>query len=1009
MRSFVVITLLLLVTPSFAGWQKIAQLDTKATCCFFFDDMTGLAGSGEYGTPDIIKIWRTNDGGFTWLPCTVPAAAGQVTAIHMKNTLIGYASIYAPADPQYSLWKTSDGGYSWFDDSRGNTGYTTNVWVTNKAITKTQWENSGGSSINDGSSFSSTFSEGVSKNSNGIYFTSDDIGVVTSGPSTLMSWYTTNGGISWSKGGAQAETWSAWGFKGSNIFFAVAELQKQLVWSTNGGRTWTIRYRFEPLLSNVEMVTGHISGKGSVMYVQTFSAGLLRTGANDSGRTWRFVGGPSNGLDTRAFYVGGCSGELVIAFDKDGSVWKTTDGGDGKLSRADPIVLQHLVFPTIPACSTTAHFGTVAFGDCGEFIIKSVTLENDPTGVFSLKTVPLPDTLTAGGIDTFFVDFDPRGNPATYPARIRIKGEIHRLGSIIPIDSILLISASATAVLPKLASSLNAISFPDLSVCEPGRDTVITLKNLGCDTLTITSGPSPAPPFTIQSLPLPLILPPDSVVSVNISYAPIAGGSFNNSTRILATSQGKQQEIEILLDGKARFGEGVLSIPKPSFIFKTISICATDSLKGYITNTGCDTLIVDSATSVSDPDFSISLASLVKGVKLRPGDTIWFVIGLKPVQKGVRSGIYSVFFHNEHGTFPQSIGQLTFSANVLDGTRTVSQSLDAIDFGTTDLCTERDSFFTLRNTGCDSITITGMLQGSGFELQGVSWPLVLAPGESKDIRVLTKIDTTGGSTQSVAIVTFTGNTSNAIIPIQLKRGYVFSRQYGVRIAMDQTEGTSGSIVRLAIIGEQGLGTAGTGVHTLEATLSINEDLLHYISAEGPNTVTRNGSKIAITHPQELQVTASNSLADLVYKVHLTKDSSTDISLSDLKLNGGDSSPCAPRILGGGPLGNGEPAFSYTYRCGDRTIRKFLETGIPPLDIVSIHPNPASEEVTIEIASQSKEIVKVEIYNDAGDIVARYDRTVASITLPIANLVEGSYTVRLDQSGDIAIARFVVVK
>jgi hypothetical protein len=75
--------------------------------------------------------------------------------------------------------------------------------------------------------------------------------------------------------------------------------------------------------------TGHIAGMGNTLYVQTDNQtnnGMYRS--DDLGATWVNVGGPANVRDTR-FVVTGCRGEVVYAFDNQGWVWKTNDGGNG--------------------------------------------------------------------------------------------------------------------------------------------------------------------------------------------------------------------------------------------------------------------------------------------------------------------------------------------------------------------------------------------------------------------------------------------------------------------------------------------------------------------------------------------------------------------------------------------------------------------------------------------------------------------------------------------------------
>lgn len=329
-------------------------------------------------------------------------------------------------------------------------------------------------------------------------------------------------------------------------------------------------------------------------------------------------------------------------------------------------------------------------------------------------------------------------------------------------------------------------------------------------------------------------------------------------------------------------------------------------------------------------------------------------------------------------------------------------SPSSIDFGTTSLCEERDSVVTLRNTGCDTLRVSGVdVQGVGFS-SNVATEIIIPPGDSATVPIITTVDTSQGNT-STGIIIFSSDGIQ-IPSIPLLRSYTYPKTYSFHIAMVDATATSGEIVRLAIVGEQGLGSIGSGVNRLDFDLSLNEDLLEYIRPEGNNTVSKNGSRITISNLNEL-TSNTDTLVILVYHVFLTKDSATDITVSNISINNGDTSICAPKIAAITQAG-----FTYRYECGDRHIQSFLRTGQASLEITSIRPNPTSASIIVAYRSLTNERAQIQIIDDLGKVVL--EETVSMslgdniYTVSIPKHLSGVFYARMQSQGIVATERFI---
>jgi len=559
-----------------AQWNKVAQFNgERGTCGFFWNELNGLVGFGNgfFGAGINALILRTTDGGKTWVNCTIPPAQGEVSSIFMKDHSVGYASIYESTNPPrtYTIWKTTDGGITWQDHTFPNdAAITTCVYATSKALVRTTWfdGNIGGRSLDDGVTFSKTFSNQNGDRSNGIDFSDDVNGVVSMGPSNNQFntiWGTQDGGVTWNEGDAIPEAWSVYALKGTKTFFAMPEGQSS-VWNwdlyrtDDGGTSWNAGFTF-PFN---DLFTGHIGGALSTLYVQTSSArprGLFRS--DDLGTTWKNVGGPSNDRDTR-FAVTGCSGEVVYAFDNSGGIWKTTNGGDGTLHGSGGNGTLSLAPPSLSisnSCGPARGYITLSNVNCDSLVVDSITLSPNANKEFSVDTTTsnfIMFSNSSVGVPILFQsDSDVTRNTIIH---------IHAHSSSRVIDTTVSLQAQHSTISGPIMSLPFDSVYMETRYCQPLRR-LIAIANRNCDSLIIDSvlmNPQ-YPEFIIDTSQTPkLTLGKNSSGAIPVFYETDSNLTRQTTMRIIAHSLDRKIDTTIILVAKHSTAPEPLLITPPT-------------------------------------------------------------------------------------------------------------------------------------------------------------------------------------------------------------------------------------------------------------------------------------------------------------------------------------------------------------------------------------------------------------------------------------------------------------
>ncbi|HYM21386.1 MAG TPA: T9SS type A sorting domain-containing protein [Candidatus Kapabacteria bacterium] len=986
------------ILPPFYNRASVGGLGVRSGGGIFFEHgklwaSPQMNGDEPVGAPILIS----KDTGKTWVNVTVPfKPGGGVGNISFCNQFLG-AIVAAKAD---ALCITNDGGITWARTSFFF--YSDHVeFVAPNRLAAKVWVSS-----DQGNTFVGSKSKNLGggfcfgrDNFNNLYLcdynsfdVSSDSGITWtrySPPTDIDSWSLT-GHKSCFDSIIYVANEDTYGYGGSNLSH---NHMCDIFVSTDGGRTFQSYYK---AFSPDDRLSGTIiAAKRGVAYAATFNGVIMTT---DFGKTWNNIGGPVGLLDGTSLAM--IDDSTLVALDTTGSVYMCSRIPVPKPRLVKPVI-DNLSLANISSCDSAVGVVNLQHQFCSPFFVTKLSMSGSTAPQFSVKLPQTPDTLSQNGILTIPVSFNPNKQVGSFAGGVKVSGFYLDDGDTVRIDTILSLSAATRANGPNLIQSTGALHFDTLSTCGTYQDTIITLTNKGCDTLRIISGPNGlAPVFTMVSpITLPVVLPQDSSITLLFRFKPSGSGYFNSTISFIDSQQTKTGSVSFTLEGNGIKEGGVFAYYPKTFDFKSLSICDSSKLSGWIANTGCDSLSLDSSKYFGDADFGVS--GLGSGVwKMPPGDTTYYTVTLNPARKGIRTGFLVLSETDFTGTHRDSI---PVSVTVTKGTSILSSSLSGIDFGTTTLCSERDTVIVLHNTGCyDSVLVTGFgVSGMGFGIDK-TFPLSIAPNDSVVIPVHTILDTSGGKTSNSETITFTYEADNTISPVTLTRSIRYPSQIAIRLsgtpqAFNQQEAdftiTCDKLV--------------PGIKELDFTLSYNSDLLEYKSSTSNYLVTTSDDHhFRITPINPSSEFADTTLATLRFTVYLTKDSTTPVTMSSVTLNGGDPnfSNCIASITAA------SSNFTYLFQCADHEIQEFMRTGV--VRIASIKPNPASGEIDVTLLRPGiTSSARLRLVDGLGRVIYDAEKDLSKpsehLNIDVSNIASGLYFLTVDDLGARVTAEVAV--
>ncbi|HYM19426.1 MAG TPA: choice-of-anchor D domain-containing protein [Candidatus Kapabacteria bacterium] len=608
----------------FAKWDLVFtfKFGRAGSSGFFFNEFTGfIAGAANSG------IYKTTDGGKTWTACNIPAGFQyNVTQIFMTDSLRGWASVEEQSPTLSGIWRTSDGGLNW--TTAGPIGDYSCIYETPSAVVISSRENYGRGNISTNAGATFTIAPALDT-INGIDFTDNSHGVATGFYG--RPWQQTNdGGRTWTKiqPAVQIESWGVYGMKGTSNFFACPEKDLQnpinrtastLYRSNDYGSTWAAITKL-PVTS-----TGAIEGAAGVLYVQADTNSSINTIAanrtiyrsTDQGATWVNVGGPPNQKDSR-FVVTGCHGGVVYAFDDQGNVWKTRDGGDGGIQEP-PLELQidkNSILLAGTICTTT--YATVRLLNlyCEDDKLVSVSL-TDPnsnlftSGALTLTSQPnLPLILTIGKEDSIVFRWEPF---KLFHLDTMLTTQLHLqyYSNILQrvVDTVITLLIHAIGEAPSASLSPTVLNFGPVSFCK-SYDTTVTIKNLGCDTLFIIdtaealSGGYALTDSKGNPLSFPIIIIPNDSFTFKVDLSLDAAGNYSNRVTLELMHQGIRRDTSFTLNASMS-SAGSFAVTDSVFV-GSVSTCGQLDTVVILKNFGCKPLTILGASLQKGTEFSLT-------------------------------------------------------------------------------------------------------------------------------------------------------------------------------------------------------------------------------------------------------------------------------------------------------------------------------------------------------------------------------------------------------------------
>jgi len=724
-------------SSAFGQWKMLKDFGAQIYTVHFLD-REGYPQIGFVGLTTG-EVWRTSDGGATWIKTTTPASLiGQVRDFTFKDSLTGWL---AASQSQLSpgCYMTTDAGMSWIPLSP--TGQRMAIYYNPKtqALILNGWNGATSIySVDGGASWTSTGA--FSANTCGIAFTDSLHGLMTVFGANVGGYYfyTTDGGIIWNALTQTAEAFQPLAIKGTHTYFVCAEGFRQILRTNDDGKSWSLIHQFPLSLD----LSGDIRGDLSALYIQGKTGTFYSV---DQGVTWTDYCGPHNDFDTRMYNLGPDS---LYAGTLEGELWLNPFG-----VRRNKDLLQFSASPfdlvSDRCTSIDSFYKFINLSNCLVVKILNISLIPGPgANTFKLKLPIFPVTIADSATDSMKITYTP-DNSSTDSAQIDIKysvgGETFEVkrwirGIVKPGFNVL------------LSKDLKLLLSSDCSKL----DTFITIKSGLCsdDTLLAVQLSDPTA-FTITPPALPAPIAAGKSLLIPISVKSLGAGSYNAFITLTIRSGGITRDTTINLGAIILAASQLrMNITPDSAVFGTVSICDQVIDTVILKNTICKNLFIKNisiqpASAATEYSFVQLNHTIPDSLSPKASDTI--LVQYKPTIGGLAAGYlrFTIGFDlvNTHDTNISVYG----IGKALAGSALESSLLA---FDPTVPCTPQQLSTHLYNNSCGTDTIVAIIpaKDQSFSAINPTPPLAIASGDSTTITIQEDSRSAGAKFDSVGVI-----------------------------------------------------------------------------------------------------------------------------------------------------------------------------------------------------------------------------------------------------------------
>jgi len=384
---------------------------------------------------------------------------------------------------------------------------------------------------------------------------------------------------------------------------------------------------------------------------------------------------------------------------------------------------------------------------------------------YSLSGLSFPMTLGPGNSAQFQVIFAPL-------VQGRVDGSIGFTSSAS--SSTLYVSLHGTgASTGVLSASPSSINF---GTAGNNVTQLAALTNTGTASVTVQQISASGSGFAVSHAALPWTLASGQSATFSISFTPTAGSTSSGSVSIVSNAY--DSTLSIPLTG-AGASAGILSANPTSNSFGSVQVGSSASQYQSVTNSGGSNVNISQA-NVSGSGFSISGLSLP--ITLTPGQSYTFSTVFAPTSSGTASGSIAI-------VSDASNSSLTIA---LSGTATASGQLllspTTLDFGSITVGQNKSLTATLGASGSSVTVSSASTSNPEFSLNGVSFPMALAAGQSAPVSVTFTPQSSGTASGSIS---FSSNASATLVVEALTGTGVAQHQVQLSWGASSSSGVTG--------------------------------------------------------------------------------------------------------------------------------------------------------------------------------------------------------------------------